>query len=390
MKKTIKDYDLNGKKVIIRCDLNVPMDNGVILDDTRIRASIKTIKYALNNGASVILLSHLGRVKTEEDKKDNSLYPVAKALSDILNKEVIFSNETRGKELSKTAGELKNGDILLVENTRFEDIDGNKESKCDKRLAKYWASLGDIYINDAYGSCHRNHASVTGIPLYIPSGIGFLVEREINKIDGVLNSNTHPFITILGGKKIDDKIKLIESLINISDKIIIGGAMSFTFLKVLGYNTGKSAISLENISFCERILSEYRNKIVLPVDFVTEDDVKEIDEFNDDDIGYDIGPKTIKLFDKELKEARRVILNGPMGMFEDKRFEKGTKKVFNILGKYKIKTVIGGGDSASAVNKLGFQEMFYHVSTGGGATMKYLEDKKLVGIEVIEDAKAQN
>ena len=387
MKKTIRDFDLNGKKVIIRCDLNVPMDNGIILDDTRIRASIKTIKYALNNGASVILLSHLGRVKSEEDKKGNSLYPVVNVLSNILKKDVLFSYETRGKELTKLANDLNEGEILLVENTRFEDIDGNKESKCDKRLSKYWASLGDIYINDAYGTSHRNHASITGIPLYIPSGIGFLVEKELNNIDGLLNSNTHPFVTVLGGKKIDDKIKLIESLINISDKLIIGGAMSFTFLKALGYNTGKSIVSEDNISFCKKILNEYKEKIVLPVDFVCEDGIKEIDEFDDNDIGYDIGTKTIRLFDRELKDARRVILNGPMGKFEEKKYSNGTKKVFNILGKYKIKTVIGGGDSASAVNNLGFEDMFYHVSTGGGATMKYLEDKKLVGIEVIEDAK---
>lgn len=386
MKKTIKDYDLNGKKVIIRCDFNIPMNNGIILDDTRIRASIKTIRYAINNGASVILLSHLGRVKTDEDKKCNSLYPVSLALSNILKKEVLFSPETRGKELSRMVSELQSGDILLVENTRFEDIDGNKESKCDKRLSKYWASLGDIYINDAYGTCHRNHASVTGIPLYIPSGIGFLVEREIKKINGILELNTHPFITILGGKKIEDKTKLIESLVKISDKLIIGGAMSFTFLKVLGYNTGKCIISEDNLSFCKKILDNYKEKIILPVDFVCEDAIKEIDEFDDNDIGYDIGPKTIRLFDRELKDAKRVILNGPMGMFEDSRYANGTRKVFNILGKYKIKTVIGGGDSASAVNNLGFNDLFYHVSTGGGATMKYLEDRKLAGIEVIEDA----
>lgn len=387
MKKTIKDFDLNGKKVIIRCDFNVPMDNGIILDDTRIRASIRTIRYALNNGASVILLSHFGRIKTEDDKKNNSLYPVRDVLSNILKVNVLFSSETRGKELSKMANDLKEGEVLLIENTRFEDIDGDKESKCNKILAKYWASLGDIFINDAYAVSHRGHASVTGIPLYIPSGIGFLVEREINKINSVLDSNTHPFITILGGKKVDDKIKLIESLASISDKLIIGGAMSFSFLKVLGYSTGKSIISLENMDFCKKILDKYRDKIILPIDFVCENGVKEISEFDENDIGYDIGPKTIRLFDRELENARRVILNGPMGMFEDKKYESGTRKLFNILGKYKIKTVIGGGDSASAVNNLGFEGMFYHVSTGGGATMKYLEDRKLIGIDVIEDAK---
>ena len=390
MKKTIKDYDLEGKRVIIRCDLNVPMKDGVVLDDTRIRASIRTIKYALNHECSVLLLSHLGRVKTEEDKKDNSLYPVSLILSKLLKRDVLFYPETSGRGLKKVADDLQNGEVLLVENTRFEDIDGNKESGCDKKLAKYWASLGDIYINDAYGTCHRNHASVTGIPQYIPSGIGFLVEREIKKIDSVLDSKSHPFVTILGGKKIDDKIKLIESLIKISDKLIIGGANSFTFLKVLGYNTGKSVISEENIDFCKMILKKYKDKIVLPVDFVTEDGVKEIDEFTSKDIGYDIGPKTIRLFDRELKDAKRVILNGPMGMFEEPKYANGTKKVFNILGKYKIKTVVGGGDSASAVNKLGYDGMFYHVSTGGGATMKYLEDRSLEGVEVINDRKTQD
>ena len=387
MKRKIIDCELKGKKVIIRCDLNVPMKDNIILDDTRVRASIKTIKYVLNEGGSVILLSHLGRVKTEEDKKSNSLYPVSVLLSNILKKEVLFSPSTSGKELTKMANDLKEGDILLVENTRFEDIVGNKESNCDKKLAKYWASLGDIFINDAYGSCHRNHASVTGIPKYLPSAIGFLVDREINKINGVLDSNTHPFVTVLGGKKIDDKIKLIESLVKISDKLLVGGAMSFTFLKALGYNTGKSIVSEENIDFCKKMLSKYKDKIILPIDFVCENDTKEIEEFTDDDIGYDIGPKTIKLFDRELKDARRVIFNGPMGMFEDKRYVNGTRKVFNILGKYKIKTVIGGGDSASAVNSLGYKGMFYHVSTGGGATMKYLEDRSLEGVEVIDDAK---
>ena len=217
MKKTIRDYDLNGKKVIIRCDYNVPMDNGIILDDTRVRVSTRTILYALNNGAKVILLSHLGRVKEEKDKEGNSLYPVAVFLSNLLKRKVLFSPYTRGKELTEMVNNMKKGDILLIENTRFEDIDGNKESKCDNELSKYWASLGDIFINDAYASCHRNHASVTGIPKYLPSGIGFLVEREIKKIDNILISNTHPFITVLGGKKIDDKLGLIESLVKISD-----------------------------------------------------------------------------------------------------------------------------------------------------------------------------
>lgn len=387
MKKTIRDYDLNGKKVIIRCDYNVPMDNGIILDDTRIRVSTRTILYALNNGAKVILLSHLGRVKEEKDKEGNSLYPVAVFLSNLLKRKVLFSPYTRGKELTEMVNNMKKGDILLIENTRFEDIDGNKESKCDNELSKYWASLGDIFINDAYASCHRNHASVTGIPKYLPSGIGFLVEREIKKIDNILISNTHPFITVLGGKKIDDKLGLIESLVKISDKLLIGGAMSFTFLKILGYEVNDNLVSLNNLINCKKVLNNYKDKIVLPLDFVCEDGNKDINEINKNDNCMDIGPKTIRLFRKELKEAKRVILNGPMGIFEDKKYAKGTREIFNILCEYKIKTVVGGGDSASAVNKLGYDGMFYHVSTGGGATMEYLEKRKLEGIEVIDDAK---
>lgn len=390
MKKTIKDYDLEGKKVIIRCDLNVPMKDGKIEDDTRIRASLRTIKYALSNGARVILLSHLGKVKTSSDKITNSLYPVSLLLSKYLNRDVLFSKETRGKELNEMVNNLKNGDVLLIENTRFEDLDGNKESACDLSLAKYWASLGDIFINDAYGTCHRNHASVTGIPKYLPSGIGFLIQKEITKLDSILNSNTHPFIVILGGKKVSDKITLIESLLEKCDKLLIGGAMSHTFLKAQGYNVGSSIVSDEHLTFCQDMLAKYPNKIVLPQDFVTQSVVKDIKDFSDDDIGYDIGPKTVKLFERELSGAKRAVINGPMGMFEDKRYSSGTNKIFKALIKNKVKTLVGGGDTASSVSHLGYDDAFYHVSTGGGATIKYLEDGKLIGIEVIADGKEEN
>lgn len=392
MKKTIKNYKLEGKTVIIRCDFNVPLNSkNKITDYTRIKANLKTIRYAVMKGAKVILLSHLGKVKTALDKKNNSLYPVAEALSRYLNQEVKFSPETRGYELEKMVSELNNGDVLLVENTRFEDLCGNKESNCDEELSKYWASLGDIFIEDAYGSCHRSHASVTGIPKYLPSGIGFLIENELNKIDTVLNSDTHPFIVIMGGKKVDDKIVLIEKLLEKCDKLLVGGAMSFTFLKAMGYNVGKSIVSEEHISFCKRMLDKYPMKIVLPEDFITEkDDVLGntlIEHFEDDDIGYDIGSKTVNKFNKILSTAKRVILNGPMGMFEEGRFSNGTYLIMKQLSEIKAKTVVGGGDTASAVNKLGFDKKFYHVSTGGGATMKYLEDGKLIGIEVIDDEK---
>jgi len=389
MKKKINDFELKGKRVIIRCDLNVPMTNNVIDDDTRIKSSIRTIKYAISEGAKVILLSHLGKVKTEEDKQNNSLYPVAVRLSQYLNIEVLFSEDTQSDNLTKMVNELKDGEVLLIQNTRYEDLNGKRESSCDESLSKYWASLGDIFINDAYGSCHRNHASVTGIPKYLPSGVGFLVEKEIKKIDSILEEKTSPFVVILGGKKVDDKIVLIEKLLERCDKLLIGGAMSFSFLKAKGYNTGKSIISEEHLAFCKKMLDKYSKKIVLPKDFVilsnNEISTKDISEFDNESIGYDIGVNTIKLFEEELKVAKRVIINGPMGLFEDERFKNGTDKIFKVLAKNKIKTVVGGGDTASAVNKLGYEEEFYHISTGGGATMKYLEDQSLVGIDVVED-----
>lgn len=385
MKKTIQDFDLDGKKVIIRCDFNVPMNNGKIEDATRIVASLRTIKYALRNNAKVILLSHLGKVKTEEDKINNSLYPVAEKLSSYLDKQVLFSPDTRSSKLTEMVDNLKDGDVLLIENTRFEDVPDKKETNCDEKLSKYWASLGDIFINDAYGTCHRAHASVVGIPKYLPSGVGFLVEKEVQKLDNILKSDTHPFVAILGGKKVDDKISLTQSLLEKCDKLLIGGAMSFTFLRALGYNTGSSIVSDDYVEFAKEMINKYEDKIVLPVDFVLETTTKDIKDFSDGDIGYDIGSKSIKLFEKELDSARRVIINGPMGLFEDVKYQNGTKSIFKYLDKNKIKTLIGGGDSAAAVNKLGFDDAFYHVSTGGGATIKYIEKGSLVGIDAIED-----
>lgn len=390
MKKTIKDYKIEGKRVIIRCDFNVPLNNkNKITDYTRIKANLKTIRYAVMKGAKIILLSHLGKIKCADDMKRNSLLPVSVALSRYLNKEVLFCPETRGIMLENMVNNLKNGDVLLVENTRFEDLAGKKESTCDDELSKYWASLGDVFINDAYGSCHRAHASVIGIPKYIPSGIGYLVENELTKIDSILSSDKHPFVVVMGGKKVEDKIILIEKLIDKCDKLLIGGAMSFTFLKAKGYNVGKSIVSEDHISFCRNILAKYPKKIVLPYDFIVEDEMclgnKLVENFDDEDIGYDIGSKTVIEFTKILSSSKRVILNGPMGMFEEDRFSNGTYLIMQELSKSKAKTLVGGGDTASAVNKLGFDKKFYHVSTGGGATMKYLEEGKLIGIEVIND-----
>ena len=385
MKKTIKDYNLSGKRVMIRCDFNVPITNGKIDDDNRIRMSLKTINYAIDNNAKVILLSHLGKIKEESDKEKNSLEIVSVRLSELINRKVIFSHDTKSEELTRLVNNLKEKDVLLIENTRYEDLDGKKESSCDMDLAKYWASLGDIFINDAYGTCHRAHASNVGIARLLPNGIGFLVEEEITKIDSVLKENTHPFIIIMGGKKVSDKIPIIKNLINKCDLLLIGGAMAFTFLKAKGYNVGNSIVDVDNISFCKDMLEKYPNKILLPIDIINENNDNIKIENIKDDIGYDIGKETIKLYCDKIKDAKRIIVNGPMGMFENENYENGTRKIYECISENNIKTIIGGGDSASSVKKLGFDGKFYHISTGGGATLEYLSGEILPGISVIED-----
>lgn len=388
--KTIKDYDLNGKRVIIRCDFNVPMKDNIITDDTRILASLKTINYAIDNNAKIILLSHLGKVKCEEDKKNNSLYSVYLKLKELLKTNVYFCEETHGDKLTNMVNNLKVREVLLVQNTRYEDIDSKKESSCDLKLSKYWASLGDIFINDAYGTLHRNHASNVGIGKILPNGIGFLVEEEVNKIDSFLEDTSRPFIVIMGGKKVSDKIKVIDNLIKKCDKLLIGGAMSFTFLHVLGYNVNMEYVDNNSISYVKGLLDKYKDKIVLPVDFMVSsslEDVnsvnKSLDELKVNDNGYDIGNESIKLFKDNLNGCARVLINGPVGVFENKLYEKGTKEIYQYLKDNNIKVLVGGGDSAASVNKLGFVNTFYHVSTGGGATLEYLEGNGLPGLDVI-------
>ena len=390
--KTIKDYNVKGKKVIVRCDLNVPMSNNEITDDTRIIASLKTINYLIENNAKVIILSHLGKIKNEEDKSKNSLYKVYLKLKKILNTNVYFSVHTKNDKLTSIVNNLKEKEVLLIENTRYEDLEGKKESSCDLELSKYWASLGDIFINDAYGTLHRAHASNVGISKLLPNGIGFLVEEEINKIDKFLNDKSSPFIVIMGGKKIEDKIKVIDNLIKKCDKLLIGGAMSFTFLHVLGYKVNSEFVDLNNLDYCKNLLEQYKDKIILPIDFNTstslDDNIssnKAVDNLLENEYCFDIGTKTIELFKNNLTNAKRVLINGPVGVFENKKYAIGTNEIYSYLKEKNIKTLIGGGDSASSVNKLGFQDCFYHVSTGGGATLEYLEGKILPGLEVIND-----
>ena len=386
MKKSICDYDYNGKKVIIRCDFNVPMENGVITDLTRIIESLESINYLIKHNAKVIILSHLGKISSMEDKASNSLYPVYLVLKDRLETNVYFSKETRGLELSNIINEMSFGDVLLIENTRYEDFPNKLESNCDEELSKYWASLGDIFVNDAYATLHRAHASNVGIAKLLPNAVGFLVEKEIKKLDEILNEDTHPYTVVMGGKKISDKTLVIDNLITKCDNILLGGGMCFTFLKSIGKNVGSSIVDDDNLEYCKKIMEDYSNKVFLPIDIVNQNnEIKSIYDINDSDIGYDIGPETIKMFTNILKEAKRVIINGPMGVFEKEEFSKGTKEIYETLKKYNVKTLIGGGDSAASVNLLGYSNAFYHVSTGGGATLEYLTGKELPGISVIND-----
>lgn len=388
--KTIRDFELNSKKIIIRVDFNVPMKDGVITDDTRIKESLETINYAIDKGAKVILLSHLGRIKEESDLEKNNLYPVAIRLSELLNKKVLFSNHTRGKILEDRINNMNNGEVLLIQNTRYEDLDGKKESSNDQELGKYWASLGDIYINDAFGTSHRAHASNVGIASNLPSGIGFLIEKELNAFNKVLTNPDRPLTVILGGAKVKDKIGVIKNLVNVADYILIGGGMAYTFLKATGINIGKSLLDEESIDFCKEMLEKYKDKIILPIDSVNATDINEsgrtcfINEIKDNEMGLDIGYNTVKLFKTYLENSKTIIWNGPVGMFEQEEFNKGTIGICEILKNLDATKIIGGGDTASAIVNLGYKDYMTHISTGGGASLELLEGKKLPGIEVIE------
>ena len=393
MKKTIRDYDLKGKKVIIRVDFNVPIKDGNITDDNRIVESLKTIEYAIENGAKVILMSHLGRVKTIEDKETNTLEPVAFRLSELLGKEVIFVDETRGSLLEEEINNLQDGQVLLMENTRFEDLDGKKESGNDSELGKYWASLADIYINDAFGTSHREHASNVGIASNLPNGIGFLIEKELENLELAINNPERPFTVILGGSKVSDKIGVIKNLVTKADYILIGGGMMFTFLKAQGFEIGKSLLDSESLDFCKDMLNEYPNKIILPVDCVCASELSDnvdtrvckISNILENEMGLDISHGTIDLFTTFLNGSKVVVWNGPVGAFEYDKFSFGTKSLLQALSKLDSKVIIGGGDTAAAAIQFGYKDSFTHISTGGGASLELLEGKKLPAIEIIED-----
>lgn len=393
-KKTIEDLQLDGKTVLVRVDYNVPMKDGQITDDNRIVASLETLNYLLKHDCKIVLFSHLGKVKEEADKAKNNLAPVAKRLGELLNQEVQFVPVTRGEELEQAVANLQSGQVLLVQNTRYEDLDGKKESKNDPELGKYWASLGDVFINDAFGTAHRAHASNVGIASHLPNGIGYLVAKEVKYLGEVVDHPVRPFVAVLGGAKVEDKIKVIESLLTKADKVIIGGGMAYTFLKAQGKEIGKSLLDETSLDFAKDMLAKAGDKLVLPVDIVVADEfsndanhqVVSADEIPADWEGLDIGPKSVELFKDILSEAKTVVWNGPMGVFEFEQFAHGTKAIAETLANLDgANTIIGGGDSAAAVIQMGFEDKLSHISTGGGASLTYLEGSELPGIASIDD-----
>lgn len=394
-KLTVSDLkDLKGKKVLIRVDFNVPLKDGKIGDDNRMVAALPTIKYVTENGGKAILFSHLGRVKKEEDKKELTLRPVAQHLAELLDKPVTFVPVTRGPQLEEAIDKLSDGDVLLVENTRFEDLDGKKESGNDPELGKYWASLGDVYVNDAFGTAHRSHASNVGIASNMDqAAAGFLLEKEIKFLGNAVDDPKHPFVAILGGAKVSDKIGVIDHLLSKADKVVIGGGMTYTFYAAKGIKIGNSLVEEDKIDLAKQIIEKAGDKLVLPVDNVVAPEFKndapsEVVEGDipDGEMALDIGPKSIELFKDTLKDAKTVVWNGPMGVFEMSNFAKGTLEVGKFLGTLTdASTIVGGGDSTAAVKELGVGDKLTHISTGGGASLEYLEGKELPGIAAVSN-----
>lgn len=387
MLKTIRELkNLRGKRVLLRADLNVPLsEDGDILDDTRILAELPTISYLMDKGAKLIVCSHLGRPNGFD--KYLSLFPVAVNLMQHFPGKVKFCDKTIGEEVKQEISRMKDGDVLLLENTRFDP----REKENDKQFADELASLADVYVNDAFGTCHRKHASTYGVAIKLPSAIGFLIEKELEVFRKVLKNPSHPYVAIFGGAKIQDKLPMISSVVDQADTILIGGGMAYTFLQAQGVNTGESVVVLDKVNEAKKILEKAKKKnvkIVLPVDHVawdrtTEKKVK-VDVLLDGMVGLDIGKKTIKLFEEEIQKAKQVIWNGPLGKYEDPDYRKGTMKIAKALAKSSADTIVGGGDSVSAVKESGVEDKISFLSTGGGASLALIEGQKLPALEVID------
>ena len=396
-KRTVTDLDVAGKRVIVRVDFNVPLKDGVITDDNRINGALPTIKYLVENNAKVILMSHLGKVnhkdaeKTEADKAKNNMAPVATRLQELMPEtNVTFVPVTRGIELEEAVAAMNDGDIVLMQNTRYEA----GESKNDDNLATYWAGLGDLFVTDAFGSVHRAHASTVGIANHLPSALGFLVEKEVKFLTEAIYSPKRPFVAILGGAKVSDKINVIENLLDVADKVIVGGGMAYTFYKAMGREIGTSLVEMDRIDIAKAVMEKAGDKLILPVDTVVAAEfapdatpvVVSADAIPADMMGLDIGPKSIELFKNELQGAKTVVWNGPMGVFEFEAFANGTLEVCKAITELpEVLSVIGGGDSAAAAIQLGFKDQITHISTGGGASLEFMEGKELPGIAAIQD-----
>lgn len=390
MIKYLSDIDVKEKRVILRVDYNVPMENGSITNTKKIDDSFETIDYLVKQKAKIIILSHFGRVKTEEDKAVNSLKPIFEYIKGLEKYDILFSAVPMGDMLDTMARTLEPGQIVLVENTRFMDLQGNLESGCDIQLSTYWASLADIYIDDAFGSMHRRHASITGIPKYLPSAIGLLVEKEVKNLRPLITEPDRPFVVVMGGAKLDDKIELIYSLAETADYILLGGGIANTFLKALGYDVGSSLVSIDAIKNARAIIQEFKDKIILPKDVITSPsysdvtyELKTIENIVIDDVIGDIGSKAIENYRRILESAKTIFINGTVGMYEQKPFSNGTQEILNIVASTKAKKIVGGGDAGTAVKKFGYEDKMDFISTGGGSTLTYIANRTLPGLEII-------
>ena len=391
-KKTIKDIDVSGKKVLVRCDFNVPQDeNGNITDNRRILGAIPTIKYLIDHNAKVILCSHLGRPKGEV-KKEFSLAPVQKELSKELGIEVKLADDIVGESAKKLTQDMKEKEVVLLENVRFD----KREEQNDREFSKELASLAEIYVNDAFGTAHRAHSSTAGVAEFLPAVSGFLIEKEIKFLGEALNNPKRPFVSIIGGKKVSDKISVINNLLEKVDTLLIGGGMAYTFFKAEGLNIGSSLCEDDKLDLAKELIEKAKKKnvkLLLPIDVVVakefssdaESKVVNVDEIEDGWEGMDIGPETIKQFEEILKNAKTIMWNGPLGVFEFDKFAKGTNEIAKIIGNTDAITVIGGGDSAAAIEKAGMADKMTHISTGGGASLEFLEGKNLPGISCLQD-----
>lgn len=396
MKKTLRDMDLKNKKVLLRCDYNVPIENGVIMDDTKILASLDTIEYLLNQDCRIIILSHLGKVKTEEDKIKNTLEPVAHRLKELLNTKVTFSKQCVSTIVEEAVEKMQPGDVLLLENTRHRDYPDNEESGNDIRLANFWAGLADVFVMDAFGSAHRAHASTYGVAKLLPNCIGLLVEQELNALNKYVMEPERPFTVLMGGAKVDDKLPIIEKLIPNCDYLLLTGSLANTCLQILGFNIGSSIVTKDAaiIEQMKRILVANKDKIMLPLDVIVgrsynSDYLKHVNlvDITDDDIILDIGMKTIEKYNTAIENSRTIFINGTAGKYEDERFATGTRELLLRAADINGITVIGGGDSVTAVNKFGLKNKFTYLSTGGGATLEYIKDGKLIALDAIEEVK---